>query len=252
MSRRLVFVNLALLALIIAAGWRLFVHANEVELRQNRFLAARTAPDRPPVMAAPQSPSPVSAAAYLDIAANHLLSQDRNPNVTVDAPPPPKPMPELPRYYGVFQLGGPPRVLLSEKQGAPQKSYQLGETVGEFKLVAVNQAGIIFEWDGKQVGARFEELRAKAEAAPPPTPTRSSSSNSSQPASTSSAPPASNVSTVSSVSSTALQKPGETISSTMRYCVPGDNSPEGSVVDGFRKVMRTTPFGKQCYWEKVQ
>jgi type II secretory pathway component GspD/PulD (secretin) len=35
-------------------------------------------------------------------------------------------------------------------------------------------------------------------------------------------------------------------------CVAGDNSPDGTVKDGFKKVMRQSPFGQTCHWEQVK
>jgi hypothetical protein len=46
--------------------------------------------------------------------------------------------------------------------------------------------------------------------------------------------------------------PGELTHFGIRLCNPGDTSPEGSVVDGFRKVSSPTPFGSSCLWEPVQ
>lgn len=246
MSRRLIALNLLLLALCGAAGWRLWRHAQDVEYLQNRFLSQKVPPSDPPVIATPQAPSPASAATYLDVAAKLLFNRDRNPVVVIEDKAPPKVMPQLPRFHGLFQLNGPPRIVLSERDGAPQKSYALGDTIGEFKLLNATQAGLVFEWDGKKVGALYSELRPQADsAAAQPAPVSARGGSASPAASTP-------VSTVSSVSPAELRKPGESISATMRYCTPGDTLPEGAVVDGFRKVNRKTPFGTQCYWEKIQ
>lgn len=37
-----------------------------------------------------------------------------------------------------------------------------------------------------------------------------------------------------------------------RSCLKGDDSPEGTVTDGFRKVVAPTPVGVSCHWEKVE
>jgi hypothetical protein len=47
-------------------------------------------------------------------------------------------------------------------------------------------------------------------------------------------------------------RPGTGVGEGYRSCVPGDNSPSGTVVDGYRKVMTTSPFGVSCGWEKIQ
>lgn len=37
-----------------------------------------------------------------------------------------------------------------------------------------------------------------------------------------------------------------------RSCLKGDNSPDGTVTDGFRKVVTPTAVGPSCHWEKVE
>lgn len=37
-----------------------------------------------------------------------------------------------------------------------------------------------------------------------------------------------------------------------RSCVPGEESPSGTVVDGYRKVSHPSPFGLSCAWEKIK
>ena len=36
-----------------------------------------------------------------------------------------------------------------------------------------------------------------------------------------------------------------------RACKPGDNSPAGTVVDGYKKTVIPSPFGSMCRWEAV-
>jgi hypothetical protein len=50
----------------------------------------------------------------------------------------------------------------------------------------------------------------------------------------------------------AVQGPGETTHFGVKLCNPGDTSPVGAVVDGYRKVLSPTPFGSSCLWEPVQ
>jgi cytoskeletal protein RodZ len=37
-----------------------------------------------------------------------------------------------------------------------------------------------------------------------------------------------------------------------RSCLKGDNSPDGTVKEGFRKVVTPTAVGPSCHWEKVE
>jgi mannose-6-phosphate isomerase-like protein (cupin superfamily) len=45
--------------------------------------------------------------------------------------------------------------------------------------------------------------------------------------------------------------PGTDVGDGYRSCVAGDNSPSGTIVDGYRKLMSTSPFGVSCGWEKI-
>ena len=37
-----------------------------------------------------------------------------------------------------------------------------------------------------------------------------------------------------------------------RACVPGDDSPSGTILDGYRKLSHSSPFGVSCGWEKIK
>jgi hypothetical protein len=37
-----------------------------------------------------------------------------------------------------------------------------------------------------------------------------------------------------------------------RACVAGDDSPSGTVLDGYRKLSHSSPFGVSCGWEKIK
>jgi hypothetical protein len=37
-----------------------------------------------------------------------------------------------------------------------------------------------------------------------------------------------------------------------RGCVAGDDSPNGTIVDGYRKEFHPSPFGNSCAWEKIK
>jgi hypothetical protein len=44
------------------------------------------------------------------------------------------------------------------------------------------------------------------------------------------------------------QKTDRQISPPVKNCKPGDTSPAGTVVDGYKKVIEQTPFGAACRW----
>lgn len=239
MRGRLLLLNLLLLAGCIAAAIRLRAQMEAHERRQREFLRLTVAPPPAPVLALPAPPPQISAAAYVEVAQKLLLSRDRNPDVIIEVSAP-KPVPPLPRYYGVMNFGDGPRVILAP-EGKPQKTYMVGDEVGEFRLAAVEPSGLVFEWDGKQIRKRFDELKPQGGAAP-----AEQASAAPQPMPQQNAPAAS----VSVVQET--KGPGADAGENVRYCQPGDTSPPGAVVDGYRKVVRKTPFGQSCMWEKVQ
>jgi hypothetical protein len=183
---------------------------------------------------------PVSVIDFVDVAMKNLFSKDRNPNVIVDqvAPPPPKPVPPFPVAHGVMLWDGvPPTIVLSESAASQQKGYHPGDTVGPWKLVALDSRYVDFEWDGKKFKKRIDELIDRepiAEVAPPP------------PA----AAPKSGPQVLSTP--TAPGKPGLDTGGGYKGCAPGDPSPSGTVSDGMRKVVTATPFGNSCQWEPVK
>ena len=238
MKRKIAILNVVLAAVAVFAG---------VQLR-NEWLAAKareaaTLPG-PPVKPAAVPPytalpgaQPVLAAGYSMIPQKFLFDPSRNSTVvevvTVTPPPPPRPMPALPRFHGEMNLGGVMAVL-SETPGSPQKFMKPGETIGEFKLLDVNTQELVFEWDGQTIHKGLNELTdrgaadsqgapvAARAAAPPPPP----------------------------VIKTPLG-PGEATPQGYKTCNPNDSTPDGSVVDGFRKVSIPTPFGAACRWDPV-
>lgn len=239
MSRKLIAVNVLLLALIGLAGWRMYQVGQARLTAQRQFLSQAVQPAPAPVLALPEKPQPATPAAYIQVAQELMFSRDRNPTVVIDTPPP-KPMPALPRYYGMMNFGEGPRVVLAPAPGQAQRTYRVGERIGEFKLAAVSVTGLVFEWDGKQVPARFGELK---DDTPAPETTAES-----KPAAQETKP----AKPVTTVSSAALSRPGVDIGTSVKGCQPGDTSPPGTVADGYRKVVTETPFGKSCRWEKIQ
>jgi len=47
-------------------------------------------------------------------------------------------------------------------------------------------------------------------------------------------------------------KLGKDLGGGFRGCVPGDNSPPGTVQDGFKKTVAQTLMGASCLWEPVK
>lgn len=161
MNRRIVVLNLALLALVGALGSVLRANWLEAQARERAVLRRRVAPKE--VLAPPSIP-PVAAAApaeYIDVANKMLFSKDRNPIVVVEPPKPaPEPvMPALPSYSGQMAIGEPVIFLSVAKD--VQHSYHAGDQVGDFKLVSFDQDNIVLEWNSKTVERKLEDLRVR-------------------------------------------------------------------------------------------
>jgi hypothetical protein len=159
--------------------------------------------------------------------------------------------------------------------------------VGDFKLVSFDEDRVAFEWKGKNVERKLEELRPKeaavqastqaaapasvsaATAAPMrsvasldhPAPVAAAASVSSTSASATPAP-AKAVTSLGGTSSAANNGSagdpsgdstfGPLLSSGDRACLPSDNSPVGTVHSGFMKVQSVGIFGASCSWTEVK
>jgi hypothetical protein len=49
-----------------------------------------------------------------------------------------------------------------------------------------------------------------------------------------------------------LNGPGDQTAYGIRVCNMNDGHPEGAIVDGYRKVIYTSPFGRSCGWERAR
>jgi len=250
MNRKVLLLNLALLALAGLLVWQLRARRQTAEAHE-RAVLLKNAQGR--TLLAPPAPAPVppvAPAEYIESVQRMLFSKDRNPNVIVDPPPPPKPappppvMPALPRYYGQIHFGGDPVVILSSATVNDQRSYAVGEKIGEFTVVAFDKDSITFDWDGKEVVRQLSDLKPKdaqpqqqAAAAPPP-----------QPA------PAGSVTAIGAGPTAESVPPalGIDVGGGFYGCKTGDTSPSGTIVDGYRKVQNMGLMGMSCRWEKVQ
>jgi hypothetical protein len=227
-----------LVVLIAASIWRfrqVWMHAQE---REQALMRQALKPVPPPPMGRLAPAQPVLPASYLEVAQKMLFSKDRNPDILVEtAPPPqPKPMPALPRFHGVMNLGDGPSAILSEKADSQHREYRPGQSIGEFKLLAVTNREIVLEWDGKPITKLLEEMIDRS----PPAGTPQAAARSQEPP-----PPP-------KPAASAKPGPGVDVGRGFRACQPGDTSPPGTVMDGVRKVVSETPFGTSCRWEQVQ
>ena len=187
---------------------------------------------------------------YADVATKNLFSKDRNPTVVIDPPKveKPKQMPPLPVVYGVLGLPSGTKAIMAEKRGEDSRPVKAGDSVGEFKIVSLDTKDVVFDWDGKQIARKLDDLIDRSAAAAGATGSvQGPAVPASGPAVSAAAAPAANKPPVTAAPGAAV--PGQAV----RPCVSGDNSPAGTVADGYRKVVSATPFGPiGCRWLPVQ
>jgi hypothetical protein len=240
LSRKLLILDVVLAAAAVYAGSQFRSQWLAAKARETAVLNQKLNPLPPPQFTPLATAPPVLSAGYADIAQKLLFDRSRNSTVVVEVapPPPPKPMPPLPVYHGMMNIGDGPVAILSISAGSPQMEVRPGEPIGPFKLVDINTQEIALEWDGKIIHKTVDEMlehtaqEVVAEASPP-TPT---------PWAPGPPPPP--------VVKTPLG-PGEDTDRGFKTCNVNDSTPDGSVVDGYRKVSITTPFGKVCRWDPV-
>jgi hypothetical protein len=244
MSRKLIALDLALVALL---GWAAYglhnmwlaARARETAGLHHKVGSVPVAPLTP--LANPPAVVPTQ---YKGIADKDLWSKDRNPDVPVEPPPPPPPeppMPALPVYHGIMNLGDGPMAFMSVNASSPYETIRPGDTIGQFKLVSVNTKEIQLEWHGKTVTKSVDELLDNSQTAQQPAQQAAADTRTAAPASVVNQPQ----------EAPSPKGPGEVNQYGTAPCLPNDNTPYGTVRDGFRKVERVTPFARVCLWEQL-
>jgi hypothetical protein len=250
---------IAAVALVVAAAavaWHGRATWRQTEAQRQR-LHAQVKPAPVATVPAEARPEAPQAVKYADVANKNLFSKDRNPTVVLEPPKPTevKKMPSLPVLYGVLGLPSGTRAIMAVKQGEPSRPVRAGDTVGEFKVVSLDTHRVTFDWDGEQISKPVDDLidrstaaptaAASAPAAPPPP--------SAAPQPSGGLVPVNSSNTAGAAASTNVTSPkiGKEVGApglSVRGCVGGDNSPAGTIIDGYRKQIVSTPFGNQCSW----
>ena len=236
MNRKLLILDVVLAAAAVYAGFQFRSQWLAAKAREAAVLNQKPAPLPAPQFTPLATAPPVLSAGYAEIAQKLLLDRSRNSTVVVEVPPPPppKPMPPLPVYHGMMNIGDGPAAILSINANSPQMEIHPGETIGQFKLVDVNSEEIALEWDGKVIHKTVDEILDRT--------TRQVVADASAPAPAGPPPPP--------PVKTPLG-PGEDTGRGFKTCNVNDSTPDGSVVDGYRKVSIATPFGSACRWDPV-
>lgn len=251
MKLKLIALNILLVLALGAIVWQARSSWRQAQTKRRDNLSVKVTPLPAPPMTPAPKPDAVPATKYADVATNDLFSKDRNPTVVIEPPKveAPKIMPPLPVVYGVLGLPSGTKAIMSEKPGVASRSVHAGDTIGEFKIASLDPENVTFDWDGKQISRKIEDLidrsngpgaagaqsaavqlganpNSVAQAAPTP-------------------PPQNNAQPVAAA-------PGKELGGGVRACLPGDTSPSGTVVSGFKKSSVPTPFGQMCNWMPVQ
>lgn len=241
MKPKLIAVNLALAVAVCAIGWQARVRWMEArELRRSTLnQRVKPAPAPPPAPVLP--PETPLALKYEEVAKKNLFASDRNPDIIVDPPKieAPKPMPPLPIAGGVMSLPSGVKAFLAEKPGQQTHMVKVDDKIGEFKVVALDVTNVTFEWEGKRITKRIEDLidRSSDQAA----------SNAGPASGPNLPPPPPQAAAAPKAQNTA---PGKEMAPGVRACANGDTSPPGTVIDGYRKFSEPSPFGPICRWVK--
>ena len=236
MTRRLFYLNAFLLLIAIVLGMRLrmlWTDAREreeiIRVNARRILQYRSLPPPPQILA-------VNATTYSDVATRMLFAKDRSPLVIEPPPPPPPPkppQPAFPKSNGVMMFGEP-RIILTAR-GDGQKIYKFGDKVGDWEIVKFDTKTITLKWMDTEVTKDLAELVDLT------------------PVATQVAAPAAAAASGAMVKGGGEQgKPADSLGNGTRSCAVGDNAPNGTIVDGMRKVVVANPFGMSCHWEPVK
>jgi len=239
LNRKLLILDVVLAAVAVYAGFQFRSQWIAAKAREaavlNQKAAALPAPQFTPLPATPA----VLSTGYAEIAQKLLFDRSRNSTVVVQVapPPPPKPVPPLPVYHGMMNIGDGPAAILSINASSAQMEIHPGEMIGPFKLVDVTTQDIALEWDGKIIRKTVDEILDRT--------TRQvlADANAQAPAEA----PVPAIAVIKSPLG-----PGEDTGRGYKVCIPNDSTPDEAVVDGYRKVSIKTPFGSACRWDPVR
>ncbi len=245
MNRKVIVLNVLLVALLAWLGMRLRASWQEAKEREAIVLGRAAKPGQ--TVAPPSVPgvNPAVPAEYIDVAQKMLFSKDRDPNVIIEAPPPPpppppeKPVPPFPSYYGQMAIGEP--VILLSVNSAPQKSFHVGDKVGEFKLAAFDRDTLTLEWNDKTLVKNVKELTPKEPERPVVQ----------QAVAAPAAPNAAKASTKMGGNTPKTDPALGPMNGRFATCLSEDTSPDGTIKDGFRKKIVPGMMGVTCMWEPI-
>lgn len=182
------------------------------------------------------------------IVQNNLFTPDRNNNIpqpVQSTPPPP-----LPVFTGSINLGnGHPIALMSETPAGAPRQVKEGETIGGYKVDRIADSFVMVEYDGQKKRVEVQSAPQQTSAPPAYTAEQRTAPSAPPPAVTNVMPSTPPRVQPGNKSSTGF---ADTRTSRDMFGQDGvDKYPAGTVIDGWKKVERTSPFGSQVWWQKV-
>ena len=262
MKPKFIALNLLLLAGVVTVAWQARAHWIEAQEARTAAVSVKIRPSSIPPLTAEAQPEAPRATTYADVAAKNLFSKDRNPTVVIDPPKVEKPreMPALPVVYGVMGLPSGTKALMAENPTTGSRSVRAGDTVGQFKIAALNPQTVIFDWEGKQITRNIDDLIDRTarngnaatgsagqvqQAAAPPPPPPSQPGQTQQPGNPPPPQPGGRSGPSAGIEAGAAGH-------SEKVCAPGDSAAPGTVTEGYRKTVTATPFGSICRWVAIQ
>ena len=255
MKRKLLLLNLGLLALLLAGGFEFQRRLEQARSRHEILQRIDSARETPP-FPAPQAPGRVRQADYLPIVDRLLFYQDRNAIVEVEAPEVKVvERPALPVLSGVMNLGDGPIALMADDARTDPRPVEVGEKVGEYTFLGFSGDKLKLAWQGEEIEVSQDRLAGEQEGGSRSAAAAGSSSGAAARRSAASRRQTSRAETKTQQAAADTRKTlggryniGTEIRPGVFRADPRDSSPAGTEFEGYRKVVNQTPFGSQSWW----
>ena len=240
MKKNLILINLLLLGVSVILAQKLKSDWTRYQ-SDNNLTHLKSAKDAH-VRSLPSTTQPVAVINYSTIVDKYLFAQDRNNVIPPETPPAEraKPLAPKPLLMGIMDLGEEQFAWLVSSDPKEDKDYRkikVGENLGDYKLVKILDQKVMMDAAGEEVEVRLNEpskvvARDAGSAA-------TGSSDSHRVTSIGGTPSAPSHSDSSPAAASSGQHRPEDV-------------PEGTIVNGRKKVVVPSPFGPMTSWVEVK
>jgi hypothetical protein len=257
-KRKLLLLNLALLALLVAGGFELDRRIGQASSRY-KILRPFDGSKQAPPFPAPQGPERIRQAEYLPIVDHLLFYQDRNAIVEVETPlEKVVERPALPVLSGVMNFGEGPIALMADGPKSDPRLVKVGEKIGEYTFLGFAGDNLKLSWQSEELEVSQERLAAELDK--PRSASRSAGATGGSSSSAARRAAATRRPTTRPEPNTQQAAPdnrktvggrfniGHEIRPGVFRADPKDSSPAGTEFESYRKVVNPTPFGNQSWW----